>query len=181
LGDGSSVDRTSPVQVTRDANGGSFGDVTDVCTGYTTTCARKSDGSVWCIGANHLGQLGTPSAPPTGSSRPVEVALGEEIIQGGLTCAMDHVCAVTRSGQVWCWGGNEHGQVGNASTYGIAAPNPVPTRVVGLPEPVHAVSADAQHTCAITKDDAVYCWGKDDKDRLFPGTSSSVPQLVQVP
>jgi alpha-tubulin suppressor-like RCC1 family protein len=34
-----------------------------------------------------------------------------------------HICAVTSDGAVWCWGGNDYGQLGNGSR--IASPVPV--------------------------------------------------------
>jgi alpha-tubulin suppressor-like RCC1 family protein len=53
LGDGTTIDKHSPVQVT------GFGtDVAEVAVGLDYTCARKTDGTLWCWGYNSYGQLG---------------------------------------------------------------------------------------------------------------------------
>lgn len=52
LGDGSTVDRTLPVEVS------GFTDVVEVSAAEGHTCARRTDGSVWCWGENRNGQLG---------------------------------------------------------------------------------------------------------------------------
>lgn len=57
LGDGTTVERDAPVQVK--ALGQS---VTDVSAGGGSTCAKKSDGTLWCWGKNDYGQLGNGTA-----------------------------------------------------------------------------------------------------------------------
>src|SRR5262245_6410704 len=66
-----------------------------------------------------------------------------------------HSCAI-RNGDVWCWGSNDAGQLGNPAVADVAAS---PVEVVGLPLPAEHIAAGGDHTCAVLEDTQVYCWG----------------------
>jgi alpha-tubulin suppressor-like RCC1 family protein len=67
LGDGTNTSRSAPMPVP------GMNNVSSITTiGYQHTCASKSDGSVWCWGANGSGQLGNNTT--TGSKSPVRVS-----------------------------------------------------------------------------------------------------------
>lgn len=83
--------------------------------------------------------LGTPSTAP------VALATG-----GG------HTCALLRSGDVYCWGSNDFGQIGAGAAL---ASVPSPARVGGG-ERFAAVSAGGETTCALTEAGKLFCWGR---------------------
>lgn len=88
----------------------------------------------------------------------------------------DHSCAVTSAGAVKCWGFNALGQLGNGGTGpqpGITTPVAVQTLAAGAV----AVTAGSSHTCALTVQGGVKCWGAGSGGRLGNGAvaSSSVP------
>lgn len=62
-------------------------------------------------------------------------------------------CALLHDGTVACWGRNEEGQLGRGEDAGTA-PSGTPARVLGLTD---VVAID--HTCALDKDGAMWCWG----------------------
>ena len=77
------------------------------------TCAIRQDGSLWCWGYNHNGQLGNG----TGgfwqySSSPTRVISSgvSAVSAGGF-----HTCAIKTDGSLWCWGENAYGQLGNGT------------------------------------------------------------------
>ncbi|MBV1858968.1 MAG: hypothetical protein KUG77_11200, partial [Nannocystaceae bacterium] len=81
-----------------------------------------------------------------------------------------HTCAVSFEGRVRCFGGNAFGQLGIGSTEMIGD-DETPLAVgfdVELP-PVTQVSAGARHTCAVTAEHEVYCWGANESGQLGLG------------
>lgn len=77
-----------------------------------------------------------------------------------LELAQDRSCAVTLDGQLWCWGANTMGELGDP---GATTPAPTPQRVP-LEAPVLDVAL-GQHACALTSD-GVWCWGSDQQGQV---------------
>jgi alpha-tubulin suppressor-like RCC1 family protein len=70
-----------------------------------------------------------------------------------------NICALKQNGEVYCWGLNSYGVIGN-SGYDMDTVRDVsvPTKVL-LPEPVVQVRVLQHHACALTATNKVYCWG----------------------
>jgi len=175
LGDGTTIDRPTPVGVV-----GLDGGVASVATGLRHACALTTNGAAKCWGHNDTGQLGDGST--NDSAVPVDVVgLGSGVVAvsaSGSNCAFDsvfrsHSCALTVSGGVKCWGSNFAGQLGDGTNTDRATPVDVP----GLTSGVAAVTAAGCHTCALTTDGGVKCWGKNATGELGDGaqTNSSTP------
>ena len=79
-----------------------------------------------------------------------------------------HSCAITAAGAAYCWGPNEHGQLGDSSTIDRPAPVPVAGGVT-----FRAVTTGEGHTCGIATDDTPYCWGRNDHGQLGIGTTGA--------
>jgi alpha-tubulin suppressor-like RCC1 family protein len=77
-----------------------------------------------------------------------------------------HTCAVLGSGEVYCWGANTVGQLGNGAS---GADRTLPQRVDGLTDAVQ-VSAGDEHTCAVRRTGEVVCWGSNDVGQLGNST-----------
>lgn len=89
----------------------------------------------------------------------------------------EHVCALDAAGALRCWGGNDFGQLGVATTEqcNSVACAKLPTMVL---DGVSSVGAGGDATCAILADHTVQCFGADAHDALgFPGpdTCGSTP------
>ena len=69
-----------------------------------------------------------------------------------------HACAVGNLGTVWCWGGNDYGQIGDGST----TPRSAGTAVTGLTDAVEVDTDGIGYSCARTRSGDVRCWGGDD-------------------
>ena len=71
------------------------------------------------------------------------------------TQGTEHACGLSADGHAFCWGSNRLGQLGD----GDDSPN-VKTGAVAVAttEAFVAISAGANHTCALTREGVAYCW-----------------------
>jgi alpha-tubulin suppressor-like RCC1 family protein len=110
----------------------------------------------------------TPVAAPP-PAPPIRPAAPSPVSAGGA-----HTCAISGS-DVLCWGANDRGQLGDGSTTAHTDMGRV-TAAVSFA----AVSASADHSCALARSGAVYCWGGNDDGQLGTGddTDHSTPTRV---
>ena len=145
--------------------------MTVVSSGGGHTCAAGATG-VKCWGQNWQGQAGVPTTVPLVTT-PSDVA-GLPAAPIDVRAGDHHTCAIVAGGALWCWGGNDSGQLGNGVT--STSPTPVPAAVTGLATGVVEVAPGEFHTCAVANGGAK-CWGAGSFGRLGDGTgaSSTVP------
>jgi len=152
LGDGTTTDRSSPVQVSGLSN------VVAVAAGLSHSLALTSGGVVWAWGYGQTGALGnggtsdswTPvqvSAPPAMANNVVAIAAGWKFS-----------LALLKDGTVYAWGANSNGELGDGTT----AQKTTPVQVLGL-KGVVAIDAGLGHSLALRTDGAtegvVWAWG----------------------
>ena len=87
-----------------------------------------------------------------------------------------HTCDVTTQGAVRCWGYNGYGELGDNST--TASLKPV--GVYGLGSKVKNVSAGYLHSCALTTNGKVWCWGYNGYGQLGDNTTTNSSKPVAV-
>ena len=105
------------------------------------SCLVGRDGGVWCRGNNAYGQLGNGSVAAVVSSAFTEVSgftSGAQMVATGFY----HSCALDSARGVWCWGYNQHGELGD----GTATNRATPVRVYGLGADVQALAVGAYHS-----------------------------------
>lgn len=141
----------------------------DIKAGGNHTCALLQDTSVRCWGRNQQGQLGIGDAGP-GLSMPVVVPGLANVTQ--LSLGLDHTCALTSNGELYCWGWNRYGQVG-MGIVGDTAYVTRPQLVVGINNIVQ-VSAGDNHTCVLQRNGEVRCWGDNYSGQLGVSTMTGV-------
>ncbi len=142
-----------------------IGSPVQVTGGIYHMCALSTDGTVLCWGTNFYGQLGDGS----GVDRTVPVVT--RFLSGyaiDVAAGQQHTCAVTKGGQVMCWGLNYWGQVGDGSQVDRRAP----VAVQGLSTGYRQVAAGRQFSCALSVGGAVKCWGANDRFQLGDGTTT---------
>jgi alpha-tubulin suppressor-like RCC1 family protein len=141
--------------------------------GWNFTCAINTEGAVMCWGRNSDGQLG--DGTHTTRTKPVNVK-GLSLRAVAVTTGAGHTCILTEEGGVKCWGRNEFGQLGNGTTERSSAP----VDVSGLAGGVVAIAAGDDHTCAITAQGALKCWGCNKYGQLGDGTTDTQTTPVNV-
>ena len=96
-----------------------------------------------------------------------------------VACGPAHAAAVTRCGELLCWGNASDGKLGHGDRRKAAAE--FPQRVVDLSGVrICAVACGAAHTVALTTQGKLYSWGRGANGRLGHGNSRTLwkPKLV---
>lgn len=146
---------------------GATGTVTNVAAGYGQSLAVTSSGQLYSFGSNLQGQLGvttnfggdSPTAPalvtlPGASGGVVQVAAGSA-----------HSLALTSSGQLYAFGYNEEGQLGNSDRASDDTPTLVklPVDATGT---ITQIAAGGYHSLALTSTGQLYDFGENGYGQL---------------
>ena len=148
--------------------------VTAVAAGMYHSCALTSQGHLYTWGNNSKGQLGLGrSSDMVYSPTLVESLAG--IPLAGLTCGGNHTVVVSRSGAVFAWGSNNHGQLGLGDTTDRVWPTQVST-LRNLRILPGGVRAGLEHTVALTQEGGVFTWGSSRCGQLGHGSCNNETQ-----
>ena len=143
---------------------------------WFTSCVVSSSADAWCWGENSHRQLGDPGTTASNSGVPVKVTGGHAF--KSIATGQFHTCGVDSAGVVFCWGQNLEGRTGQPPT---SVDDPTPRSVPIAGQLVGGVVASMRHTCALTTQGHIYCWGANDRGQLGVGVYSAgtnVPQRV---
>lgn len=166
LGDGTWADRNIPNQVPGMESG-----VETVSGGGIHTCAKKSDGTIWCWGGNANGQLGIGST--TIKYSPQQVGSGSD---WSLVAALgNHSCGIKSDNSLWCWGNNGNGQLGDGTNTQQTSPTQV-----GTDTDWTSVDGGGWYTCGTKSGGTIFCWGGNDLGQLGNGTFESMNNPTQI-
>jgi alpha-tubulin suppressor-like RCC1 family protein len=141
--------------------------VSALAAGDSHTCALNPSGTAFCWGNNASGQLGTGAPGPNDS---LPKAVSGVLVFGSIAAGATHTCGLLPSGDAYCWGANEAGQLGDGTT----TPRFVPTAVAGGFK-YSALDLSASFTCGLLLDGSARCWGLGTDGQLGDGTQTSRP------
>ncbi len=121
--------------------------------GWYHSCS-VAQGILECWGSNLMYQLG-PGFPRHGRPWPgiVENLPGPVV---RFTTGYEHSCAIIDSGELWCWGSDKYGRLGDGWPREDSWD---PVLVGGIDHKVIAATAGRDHTCAVDETGAAWCWG----------------------
>lgn len=135
-----------------------LGDVALLSAGSEHTCAVTSGGIVVCWGLNREGQLGDGTR--TNSHSPVVVRGPSGTIQS-ISAGGTVSCATNAAGALFCWGGNDFGELGDGGVLPTGSSRAV-SELTQVVEVSAGGNARWSHVCARTSAGEVYCWGAND-------------------
>lgn len=178
LGDGGSENRSTPVPVAQGEIPEGVS-IVQVSAGYSHTLALGSDGHAYSWGNNHYGELGNgKSALASFETAPVAVkqgALPEGVSFTQVSAGFFHSIALGSDGQIYTWGYNRYGQLGNgesgtASSVNRNTPVAVAQGSVPANTKFSQVDAGGDHNLALGNDGTVYSWGRNLRGQLGDNT-----------
>ncbi len=144
--------------------------------GFAHSLVVETDGSVWAWGWNASGQLGDGTNLQRKNPVPVSAATG-------LTAATQaaagyaHSVALTATGQVYTWGYDASGQLGDGGSSNRNLPYPL-----SLSHPAVSAAAGEQHTVVALQNGTVWAWGLNDQGQVGDGTTTTPRRTpVEVP
>ncbi len=173
IGDNEQVSSAGPVDLTAGRTAKA------ITAGAFHTCAILDDDSVRCWGLGSNGQLGygATSAVLNPALVAAPVDLGDARTARAITAGASHTCAVLDDGNVRCWGLNDSGQLGYASTVSIGDNEPVDAAGpvdLGAGRSAIAISSGGEHTCVVLDNGRVRCWGSGVYGQLGNGNLSAI-------
>ncbi len=172
LGDSSTSDRDIPTAV----KGGLV--FSQVAASQIHTCGLTTGGLVYCWGGNISGRLGQDPGSVTGTTGPIQVPGLTGIVQ--LARGEAHTCARDGANQVFCWGLNQSGQLGDGNSgAGVFSYTPVAVQLPGGAG-FTTISAGSQFSCGVTALNELYCWGEGTTGQLGDGTGLDRPLPTKV-
>lgn len=160
LGDGNSSSANVPVQV---AGGLNF---SAIAPGSNHTCGLTTSGHAYC-----WGELFDQAA----TNEPVLVS--STLTFSKIESGAGHVCALSGT-DLFCWGLNDNGQLGNGTTTGASMPLPI------MPGTSWAAFGLGNFTtCGVTTARILYCWGMNNAGQVGDGTTTTqlLPTRVRFP
>jgi len=163
LGNGTYSDSITPASVvTKGVLDGKS--VTDIASGVQHSCV-VANSAAYCWGTNDYGALG--NGDNRTYSNPVAVSTSGVLAGKAVTAiavGYSHTCAIA-SGDIYCWGYNGQGQLGNSSNISSNIPVAVTKTGALSGKTVTSIVAGNYHSCAIASG-AVFCWGNNQNGQI---------------
>jgi alpha-tubulin suppressor-like RCC1 family protein len=158
--------------------------------------ASPVPGELYAFGNNRLGQLGNETNIETQEPNPTPLPVtlpGQDGPVIGAAGGVHHSLAVTGSGQLYAFGYNFYGQLGNATNNEFTFEPPLPPEPVTLPGedgPVTKAVAGCDFSLAVTGSGQLYAFGENWYGQLgnetnvevgVTGKANPTPTLVTLP
>ena len=147
-------------------------DALQVAVGREHACALLKTKRVVCWGSNEFGQLGTGFEPATLANSPFPEYVNGLVDATSIYAGDDHNCAITSDKDLFCWGSNSRGQIGQLFKDESRQING--RAVVAQAERVNIsqvvdAGLGTTHSCVITVQGYVYCFGSNLYGQLAQG------------
>jgi alpha-tubulin suppressor-like RCC1 family protein len=182
LGVGHDEDVSVAVVKTRPSDlGNAFEPVEEVELGRSFSCALNTRGAVKCWGRNVSGQLGLGDTHNRGAAvddmgdRLPALVFGESRApMAKLGLGEDHACALSKANELYCWGKGSSGALGTEATQDVGTTGGAAKVHLRQDLVVSELALGEAHTCLLSVDGTVYCFGRNDVGQLGLGHANNV-------
>ena len=175
-----STESAQPVLVLGPATGSEA--VVAIAAGARHSIALTASGKVLTCGCSLHGQCGTGVVSPTVPTPATVEALGP-LKAVAVAAGMAHSLVLTDTGDVYAWGRNAEGQLGDGTMTGSLVPKLIEALGAG-DDPVVKISSGGRHNAVLCKSGVAYTWGFGAFGQLAIGefvNSVSIPTKISVP
>ena len=133
--------------------------IKDISLGYWCSAAISEKGDLYCWGCNRNGQVGNGTYTEK-ETRPIKILDNVKNVYTSETAC--RIIAITEKGDLYCWGYNKYGQIGNGDEKTVTEPVKILEDVKLLP--------NTGMGAAIRKNNDLYCWGYNGSGQVGNGT-----------
>jgi len=132
--------------------------------GGGVTCAVSKTGQLWCWGKAEgpRGVAWNPATDPAAGTPIDPVRVGAATNWVKVQVSARHACAINSATEIWCWGDNSLGQLGQGDTVNQQSP----VKVYLPPSGWTDVAVGTDMTCGL-RAKTMYCWGDNRESELF--------------
>lgn len=171
LGDGTQINRANLVDITSKFAGEKIIDV--FCDTYSSAAVSES-GKLFTWGYNYYGQLGDGSTDISMVPQDISLKINNEKVKK-LSFSSNPI-VITEDDNIYSWGSNFAGQVGNGNTTNQTSPVNI-TSIFNGDRPKE-IATSGSHSIALTESDKVLTWGNNYRGKL--GNNSTTNSLVPI-
>lgn len=143
-----------------------------VAAGYAHSMALTADGNIYTWGSDYFGQLGQSRTLFRTKGAKVDLPAGVAI--STFAAGRGHTLALNTAGDIYTWGQNDSGQLGDGSFTGRSTP----AKIANVK--ATAVSAGKAHSVALQADGSVLAWGVNDNAELGNDSDETSKTPVKV-
>jgi len=181
LGDGTLVNKSVPTDITGQFNLAEDELLVVIALGSVHSAAFTSKSRLFTWGSNSYGQLGDTSGSlkvnPTEITQYLNYTEGEFII--GLDLGRYNTVVLTSKGDVYTFGLNNRGQLGDGTLVNKNTPTDIKSQFdLGPEETITKVASGYSHTLLITSEYRIFTWGDNEFGQL--GNGDTINQLTPV-
>ena len=200
LGNNTTQDSLSPTPVTLVQTEADY--LFEPHTSHEHVCALSNELDIYCWGSNSHGQSSntSDSNQPTHILTPTKITPPTTILYpdsyelasyqnthfrwAQVTTGRAHSCGLSIRGTVYCWGDSSLGQLGWTQSWVIdkSADTEFPPIQTPATRQYKQISAGADHTCGITTQNLLFCWGSNRHKQInASNNASTIPTKINLP
>jgi alpha-tubulin suppressor-like RCC1 family protein len=139
--------------------------------GQNYSVALKSNGTLWLWGSNSNGQFGNGSSSPLNLTTATQIGTASN--WKSVSAGANHVLAINAAGELFAWGENSVGQIGNGSGGGAGGGGVVSPTLISSTIPWISVSAGNNFSLGVKADGSLWSWGLNTSGQLGQGNNTS--------